>query len=101
VVKRLIPSYINAKVREAEGELRARSLPMEMLLFVAGTMRTDKAIKECGAYDNERFIVFTDNRKGFEKLASEKSINIIKEYRLDFSESIAEVIASVGFLDGE
>ena len=79
--------------------MRARSLPMEMLLFVAGTMKIDKAIKECGAYDNKRFIVFTDNGKEFERLASKKSISIIKEYRLDFSESVAEVVASVGFID--
>lgn len=99
LLKRLIPAYINAKIRNADNEMRAKTLPMEMLLFVSGTMRTDKAIKENGASDNKMFIAFTDNRKRFGNFALQNNIKIIKEYVLDFSKDIAEDVTSLGFLE--
>ena len=99
LIGRLIPAYINAKIRNEDNEMRAKSLPMEMLLFVSGTMKTDKAIKENGASDNNMFIAFTDDREKFSSFALKNSIRRIKEYRLHFSKDIAEDVASVGFLE--
>jgi hypothetical protein len=48
---RLLPAFMNAYLRHAEGNMRASSLQKEVLLFAAGTMNICKAISNRGIVD--------------------------------------------------
>ncbi len=99
LVKRLLPAYVNACVRYEEGETRARSLAMEMLLFVSGTMRTDKAIKEFGASDNSGFILFGSNKSILKDFVRKTKIKLEKEYKLELDLDISGEVASAGIIE--
>lgn len=99
LIKRLLPAYVNACVRYVEGETRARSLAMEMLLFVSGTMRTDKAIKESGASDNSGFILFWSNKSILKDFVRKAKIKLGKEYKLELDLDVSGKVASAGMAE--
>ena len=99
LVERLLPAYMNAKIRHMEDGMRANSVQMEMLLFVAGTMRLEKAIERAGASDHGNFMVFASERKGIREFAREAGIRIMEEYGLKLDLDIAVDVASAGLVD--
>ena len=82
LAKRMVPAFINVRVRMADGISRSRSAQMEMLLLVSGTMNIGKALKEHGAKDPERFLAFATSGGAFRRFASENGVKIIRKIEL-------------------
>ncbi len=83
---RIIPGYINAKLRQYEKSMRSSSLQKEVLLFIAGTMNIKNAIEKVGAKSESDFIVFGNSEKlllEFIKLGKLKKVKKI-DLSLDF-----------------
>lgn len=99
LVERLLPAYLNSSLRSMESNLKSKDASMETLLFAAGTLRTEKAIKEAGASDKSRFIVFATNRKVFSRFAKKARIKIVKEYKPSLDMKVAGEVASIALLE--
>jgi hypothetical protein len=99
LLDRLLPSYLNASLRISENNSKSENLSMEMLLFIAGTLRVDKAIKECGAYDKSGFIVFASTKNLINRFAKEVRSKISREYDLKFDIGTAQKVASTALLE--
>lgn len=97
LLKRFLPSYLNASLRISENCSKSDSLRMEILLFIAGTLRVEKAIKECGASDKSGFIVFANSRSLINKFAKETQSVIAKTYSLRFDLDAAQKVVSTAF----
>lgn len=93
LLDRVLPAYINAYIRYREKNMRSSTLRMEVLLFIAGTMKISSAIKSCGAEDNGAFIVIAESKKTFSKFRDKSYIKILKEYPLRLDERIAGDVA--------
>ncbi len=65
----LVGAYLNAVAAFKEKANIAKSLPIEMLLFVSMTDQIDKAIEIAGAKSKEDFLVFATSRKAFESVS--------------------------------
>ena len=85
---RLLPAYINATIRKAGGTMRARTLSLEMLLFISGTMNIGNAIERSGARGDE-FVVFCSGKPLCDRIVSGFGLDVVKRLslRLDFSRS--------------
>jgi len=99
ILKRLLPAYINARLRQEESEMKASTMQMEILLFVAGTLRTDKAIEECGIRDAGKFLVFASSKETARKFAKGAWTRLIREHKLELDPDYAAVVASTGLLE--
>ena len=97
--ERLLPAYLNSYLRYSESCLKAKSLQMETLLFAAGTLRLDKAIKEYGAKNNKRFMVFASSGRLLEAFRKKAGIRITKRCNLVFDADVAVKVASVGLVE--
>lgn len=62
ILNRVLPAYLNSIVRQNDGIARAKTLRMEMLLFIAKTMRIETAIRVCGASGYKFMIVASSTR---------------------------------------
>ena len=98
-LERLVPSYLNANLRFKEKNAKARSTAMEMLLFVAGTLRTEKAIKECGASDNKSFMVFATSKQVFMKFSRAVKLKVLKQYELELDLDTASDVVQLAFAE--
>ena len=98
-LKRLVPSYLNANLRFKEKNAKAKSISMEMLLFIAGTLRTEKAIAECGAIDNKSFMVFATSKQVFTKFSKAVKLKVLKEYKLELDLDSASDVAQLAFAE--
>ncbi len=58
---RILPAYLNAYVRYREGNMRSDSLPIELMLFIAGTLNIGKAIREYGAKEGSGLLVIASD----------------------------------------
>jgi hypothetical protein len=89
IEKRLLPAFANATVRVRGKVSRSRSLQMEMLLFVCGTMNIGAALASCGAKSEKGFVVFASSRKLFAAFSKEAGLSVKKriELKLDFGEA--------------
>ena len=93
LVRRMLPAFINARLRTADGILRSRSAQMEMLLLAAGTMNIGKALKEHGAKDAGRFMAFATSGAAFRRFASENKIGVIRKIALKLDVDVAGDVA--------
>ncbi len=93
LAKRILPAFINARLRTADGISRSRSAQMEMLLLVSGTMNIAKALEEHGAKDPERFLAFATGAAVLRKFASGNGVWIIRRIRLTLDEDAAGDVA--------
>ncbi len=83
ILERIIPGYINAKLRQYEKSMRSSSLQKETLLFIAGTMNIKNAIEKVGAKSKNDFLVFGNSEKlllEFIKLGKLKKVTKIDLY---------------------
>lgn len=99
LLKRLLPAFMNAKIRYEESEMKASTMQMEILLFIAGTLRTEKAIAECGAKRKDEFVLFASGKGFANRFAKEAGIRLGKEYKLDLDLDAACAVASTGLLE--
>ena len=93
LVKRMLPAFINARLRTADGISRSRSTQMEMLLLVCGTMNIGKALRERGVKDPKKFMVFATCHSVFRKFASGNDIRAIRKIALKLDEDAAGDVA--------
>jgi tRNA threonylcarbamoyladenosine modification (KEOPS) complex Cgi121 subunit len=93
IEKRFIPAYINAVVRREEGVAAAKSLQMEILLFIAGTMQVNDAIRSVSG-SGSRIILFSNSKKILNQAISKFNLNIIKEYSLLLDPSVSIDVAA-------
>ena len=84
VVDRLMPAYLNAYVRHGEKRMRAGSLQMELMLFLAGTFMISDAISEYGAKDIKDFILASSSDELARRYARKNRIVLRKRCRLRF-----------------
>lgn len=99
LLARLLPAYLNSHIRYSESCLKARSLQMETLLFAAGTLRLDKAIRECGVKSGRCFLVFASSEKAFKAFRRKAGIKTVEKCELSFDLETAQKVASVGLLE--
>ncbi len=92
LMRRILPAYANSMIRYGEGSMRARSLQMEMLLFIAGTMNINKAIAECGARGG-KFIAIADSQESFFAFRKSSGISEFRERRLSLDMDVASDVA--------
>ena len=77
LIQRILPAFVNASIRMNDGIARSKSKQIEMLLLVCGSMKIEKALKECGARDARKFILFATNERlasSFAKLSGSKTV---------------------------
>ena len=84
-VARALPAFVNARIRLHEKMARSGSAQMEMLLLVCGTMNIGKALKQCGAKNPRRFLLFSTRRELFDRFVKSNGIKAAKKIsmRLD------------------
>lgn len=68
--KRLLPSYVSAAIRKSEGSTHSKSLSIEIMLFLAGTMNIGNAVKKVGASGKGNMIAFASSEKLAKSLIS-------------------------------
>jgi tRNA threonylcarbamoyladenosine modification (KEOPS) complex Cgi121 subunit len=62
----LFAAYTNALLSFNSHSNKAKTLPMEMLLFAAMTDQIGVAIKKMGAKEGSKIVVFANNKRGFD-----------------------------------
>jgi tRNA threonylcarbamoyladenosine modification (KEOPS) complex Cgi121 subunit len=92
VPERLLPAYLNAYIRGMEKRKRSGSLQIELLLFIAGTFKINKAISDYGAKRNRDFILVGNNEESSRKYARQNNVRIRKRLRLRFGAEYLPVI---------
>ncbi len=98
IAKRLVPALLNAALRQDEGEMRSRSLALEILLFVSGTMRIDKAIEKAGAADSSAFIIFGNDKETILKFSKENKVELGEELNTILDLESAAEVSSAAFI---
>jgi hypothetical protein len=78
LLKRVLPAYLNAGIRVSDGMARSNTIQMEMLLLACGTMRIDKALKECGAKDPKKFLIFATKNEILKNFIKKEKVTVIK-----------------------
>lgn len=97
-IARMLPAYINATLRFADGCARSRSMQAEMLLLISGTMNIGKALQKCGAKSNAKFLVFSSSRKAFVKfsrssrITKQETVPLSLDVRTSGSVAMAELL---------
>lgn len=99
LIPRFLPAYLNAYLRHEEDSLKAKSIEMEMLLFIAGTLRTEKAIADYGASDNKSFLVFATSKPVFTKFSKAVKLKVLKQYKLGLDLDVASDVARLAFAE--
>jgi tRNA threonylcarbamoyladenosine modification (KEOPS) complex Cgi121 subunit len=90
---RVLPAYVNALIRQKDGIARSKSVWMEMLLLVSGTMNIGKAIREHGAKDSGRFLAFSTSESILRKFAEKNKVEMTKMIGLAMDEGVAGSVA--------
>lgn len=93
LIPRLIPAYLTSLIRMNEKAMRSRSLSKEMLLFVAGKMNIQEAIKSCGAKNNKSFLVFASSSEIFSRFLKKTDLLINKKHKLKLDYEVAGEVA--------
>ena len=96
--RRILPAFFNARLRFADGIARTKSMPMEMLLLVCGTMNIGKAIRECGAKDGKKFIAVATSDSVFGRYARKNGVTVIRRIRPAFDAKVAANVAMTELL---
>lgn len=78
---RFIPAYISAMIRSKDGIARSRSIALEVMMLMAGTMNIGKAVERCAPKGNV-FAVFASGKELSDRIVSEFGMKITKRYRL-------------------
>ncbi|VVB77322.1 Uncharacterised protein [uncultured archaeon] len=97
---RVLPAYLNAKLRVRDGISRSRSTQIEMLLLAAGTMNIDKAISKLGAKDPKKFLLFATSRPLMEKFVKNGGVGLERMIVLKINEDIAGEVALTEVAEG-
>lgn len=92
IIPRLLPAFVNARIRVKDKIARAGSAQMEMLLLTAGTMNISKALGEIGVKRSGEFLLFATNR-GLVKQFVINDTKLIREIKLDLDERGAGDVA--------
>ncbi len=100
IEKALIPAYINATIREREGSMHSKLLSLEIMLFLAGTMHIENAMKSVAATSSNKFIIFSNSNKLVRMLKARFSI-VSKEIALHLDMSKSTGITMAAIRDGK
>ncbi len=82
ILKKLLPAYINVRLRREELCMRSSMMQKEMLLFLAGTMNINNAIKKIGALSEKKFIVIGTSKTLINKFKKIAKLTKIKQEKL-------------------
>lgn len=96
ILKRIIPGYINAKLRQYEKLMRSSSLQKETLLFIVGTMNIKNAIENAGAKSENDFLVFGNSERLLLEFIKRGKLKKIKEIDLHLDVKDAYKVAYSG-----
>ncbi len=96
---RALPAYVNATIRFSDGSARSKSMQVEMLMLVCGTMNIGKALRDCGAKDNDKFLVFASSEGLFSKFAKANGIKRIRGVTLRLDPEITGNVAITELLN--
>ncbi len=94
ILKRIIPAYINAALRNYDGSMHTRSMRSEMMILVSGKMDIASALELCGARDS-KFIVFSNDRRIFDSFVKKGKIRVLKEYTPSLELEVACDVAAI------
>jgi Kinase binding protein CGI-121 len=93
LVKRMLPAFMNARLRMADGISRSKSAHMEMLLLLSGTMNIGKALSEHGVKDRKKFLVFATGGAVLRKFVLDNKVRVIRRIALKLDEDVAGDVA--------
>jgi len=99
LVKRVLPAFMNAAIRVEDRIARSDTIQIEMLLLLCGTMKIDKAIKNCGANNSENFLLFSTNSSLLNRFAKKNGIRIARKIDLELDAKTAEEVAMTELLE--
>ena len=92
IIGRLLPAFVNARIRVKDRIARSKSVRMETLLFAAGTMNIGKALREVGAKNVKDFLLFATDKKLLKAFVKGET-KVVREIRLDFDRKAAGDVA--------
>jgi len=98
LVKRVLPAFMNAVIRVGDRIARSDSMRMEMLLLLCGTMKIDKAIKDCGAKNPENFLLFSTSSELLNRFAKKNRIRVLRKINLELDAKTAGEVAMTELL---
>ena len=98
-ISRALPAFINASIRFSEKIARSNSMQVEMLLLVSGTMNISKALRECGAKDPKKFLLFATNKSLLSKFIKTNKIKVTNQVELKLDQKISGKVAITGLMN--
>jgi len=86
--QRLVSAYINAVIRHKDGIMRSKSMSLEALLLIAGTMNIGNAVGRASAIKSP-FVVFSSSKKLSRQMVARFDMKVLRDYklRLDLNKS--------------
>ena len=92
IERRMLPAYVSAAIRQADCSMHSRSLAIETLLFIAGTMNISNAVERVRPAGGE-FIVFSTDERCAQSLFSRFRIRRPKKCRLELDPIVTSDVA--------
>lgn len=89
IIQRILPAFMNASIRVSDGIARTKSLQIEMLLLVCGTMSIGKALEACGARNKENFLLFATDKSLLESFSKQNGVKIGRRIELSLDLIVA------------
>ncbi len=93
LVPRILPAFVNSRIRLKDGIARSKSMRIEMLLLVCGSMKIDKALKNCGAKSSESFLLFATGEKSLSVFVKKNGIRVTERIEMKLDPKIAGNVA--------
>jgi tRNA threonylcarbamoyladenosine modification (KEOPS) complex Cgi121 subunit len=89
---------MNARIRMNDGIARSKSMQIEMLLLICGSMKIDKALKLCGAKDPKNFLIFASDEKSLSAFVRKNKIKVTEALKMELDPRIAGNVAMTELL---
>jgi hypothetical protein len=98
LIPRILPAFVNARIRMDDGIARSKSLQMEMLLLICGSMKIDKALKACGAKDAQKFLLFATDEASISEFARKSGAKVTERLKMQLDPRTAGRVAMTELL---
>ncbi len=98
LIPRILPAFMNARIRMKDGIARSKRMQIEMMLLICGSMKIDKALKMCGAKDPKKFLIFATDEKSLSAFVKKNSIKVTKSLKMELDPRIAGKVAMTELL---
>lgn len=98
LIPRILPAFVNAEIRTKDGIARSKSVQIEMLLLICGSMKIDKALKTCGAKDAKKFLVFATDEGSLSDFAKMSGTKVTERLKMQLDPGTAGRVSMTDLL---